>query len=158
MVAGNSAAYGKLDLAPDGHGAACWLRPGHTSLSAGRLLRLGLPRWRLWQSLARLGIGGARRLSALVAYADEQHHRAMPDAHWYLWALGVEPALQRQGLGTRLLSMGLARADSDRKPCYLETNNALNVTFYQRCGFRIVNCGQPAGHALTFWTMRRDLP
>ncbi len=156
VVARYSAVYGQLDLAPDDCGAACWLRPGHTVPTAGRMLRLGRPPWRLWRSLARLGMGGARRLSTLVAYADEQHRRLMPDGHWYLWALGVEPARQRQGVGAGLLGTGLARADADRKPCYLETNNALNVLFYQKYGFRVVHCGQPAGHLVTFWTMRRD--
>jgi len=156
MVAGYSAAHGELDLAADGWGVACWLRPGHTLPTAGRLLCLGLPRWRLWQSLAKLGIGGALRLSALAAYADRQHRRNMPEAHWYLWALGVEPARQRQGVEASLLRMGLARADADRKPCYLETNTALNVLFYQKHGFRVVNHGQPAGYRLTFWAMRRE--
>ncbi len=156
VVARYSAVYGQLDLAPDDSGASCWLRPGHTMATAGHMLRLGRPPWRLWQSLARLGIGGARRLSALVAYTDQQHGRLMLDAHWYLWALGVVPARQRQGVGAGLLGKGLARADADRRPCYLETNNALNVLFYQKYGFRVVSHGQPAGHALTFWAMRRD--
>jgi ribosomal protein S18 acetylase RimI-like enzyme len=156
MVAGYSHAHGALDLAPEGQGAACWLRPGHTAPAARHLLPLGATRWRLWRALVKLGWGGMRRLSALSAYANEQHRRAALREHWYLWAFGVDPDRQRQGVGGQLLQAGLARADADRLQCYLETNNVLNLIFYQKRGFKVVSRGQPAGHELTFWAMRRD--
>ena len=167
MVASYSRAYGVLDMAPDVQGApevkgtavigaACWLRPGHTAPAALRLLHLGWPRWTLYRAMFTLGVEGLRRLSALAAFADQQHRQAAPGPHWYLWALGVDPACQRQGVGTQLLRPGLARADAEHLPCYLETNNVLNLIFYQKYGFKVVTRSQPEGHELTFWAMRRD--
>jgi ribosomal protein S18 acetylase RimI-like enzyme len=156
LVAGYTEAYGVLDLAPEGKGVACWLRPGHTVLSRRHFLWLSLTRWRLWRALLRLGRTGFQRLLALSAYADEQHRYAAPTAHWYLWALGVDPDHQRQGVGSQLLQIGLDRADADHLPCYLETNNVLNLMLCQTHGFKMVSRGQPAGHELTFWMMRRN--
>ena len=156
ILAGYSRAHGVLDVAPEGQGVACWLRPGHTTPMTRHLLWLGLSRWPLWRALVQLGVKGIRQLSALTAYADAQHRQAAPSAHWYLWALGVEPDHQRQGVGRRLLQVGLARADAERRPCYLETNNVLNLLFYQKYGFKMVGRGQPDGHELTFWALRRE--
>ena len=156
VVAAYAQAYGVLDLAPDGAGAACWLRPGQTSPKVRQMLRLGWPPRRLWRALFLFGARRMRQLMAISGYAEEQHRRAMPGEHWYLWAFGVDPERQRQGVGGRLLQVGLDRADAERKPCYLETNNVLNVSFYQKRGFKVVNHGQAAGHEVTFWAMRRE--
>ena len=156
VVAAYCQAYGILDSALDGAGAACWLKPGHTSLAIRRMLSLGWPPGRLWRAFFLFGAGGMRRLAATAAYAEEQHRRTAPGEHWYLWAFGVEPGRQGQGVGGRLLQAGLARADAERRPCYLETNNVLDVSFYQKRGFKVVNHGQPAGHEVTFWAMRRE--
>jgi ribosomal protein S18 acetylase RimI-like enzyme len=156
VAADYSVKYGEMDLTPDGHGAACWLRPNHTIPTMARLLPLALPHRRLWRAMFTLGLAGLRRFSALITYADKLHRQAAPGKHWLLWVVGVEPQYQRQGIGSWLLQTGLARAEADRLPCYLETNNVLNVIFYQKHGFKVVTRNQPTGHELTYWTMRRD--
>jgi ribosomal protein S18 acetylase RimI-like enzyme len=145
-----------MDVAPEGRAVACWLRPGHTVPSRRRFFLLSLTRWRLWRALLRLGRPGLQRLMVLTTYAEEQHHYAAPSPHWYLWAFGVDPEYQRQGIGSRLLKLGLDRADADHLPCYAETNNVLNLMFCQKHDFKMVSRGQPAGHELTFWMMRRN--
>jgi len=156
VVAAYAQAYGVLDLAPDGAGAACWLRPGQTTLKVRQMLGLGRPPWRLWRALFLFGVRRMRQLMTISDYAEEQHRRGMPGEHWYLWAFGVDPDRQGRGVGGGLLQVGLDRADAERKPCYLEANNVLNVSFYQKRGFKVVNHGQAAGHEVTFWAMRRE--
>jgi len=74
--------------------------------------------------------------------------------HWYLAQIGVEPALQRQGLATWLLRPMLARIDTVGLPCYLETENATNISIYQRYGFQVVaDDAVPDGPHI--WAMRR---
>lgn len=156
VVAAYTQAYGVLDSAPGSAGAACWLGPVQTSPKVRQMLRLGRPPWRLWRALFLFGVRGMRQLMAISDYAEEQHRRAMPGDHWYLWAIGVDPDCQRQGMGGRLLQAGLDRADAERRACYLETNNVLNVSFYQKRGFKVINHGQAPGHEVTFWAMRRE--
>ena len=52
----------------------------------------------------------------------EQMEKAHPGfPHWYLPWLGVDPARQGSGLGSRLLSCCLQVVDQDHLPAYLET-------------------------------------
>jgi GNAT superfamily N-acetyltransferase len=69
---------------------------------------------------------------------------------------GVEPARQRQGVGSALLAPVLERADLERLPCYLETLEAPNVLFYKQLGFAVVISDVEPRSGLRFWTMRRD--
>ena len=61
------------------------------------------------------------------------------ESHWYLEVLGVRPETQRYGVGTQLVGLGLARAERQGLPCYLETARPRNVEFYRRFGFEVVN-------------------
>ena len=54
--------------------------------------------------------------------------RAHPEyPHWYLETMGVDPDVQRSGLGGRLLEPVLKVADRDRTDCYLETADPRNA-------------------------------
>ena len=64
-----------------------------------------------------------------------------PDPSWYLQAMGVHPRAQRQGVGSRLMTAGIALADEDQLPCYLQTSDPANVQYYERFGFELI---QPA--------------
>ncbi|HUY79204.1 MAG TPA: GNAT family N-acetyltransferase [Ktedonobacterales bacterium] len=142
--------YGAVYAPPEREGIACWLSPGNTTPTFWRLLAVA---WRT-PPLA-LGVRGYRRYARLNAYLEQTHARVAPGAHWYLWALGVDPACQRQGLGSQLLQPILAQADRDRGPCYLETMQITNLAFYERHGFRVVSDGVAPGTALRVWGMRR---
>jgi len=128
-------------------GGALWMPPGKSKVPMGRLLRVMIP------DLPRYGLRGARRLLAVVDELEKKHPK---QPHWYLMVLGVEPARQGQGLGGVLMSEVLARADAERSDAYLETNKAVNVPFYERHGFEVVenfNCHRGKGPET--WTMLR---
>ena len=77
------------------------------------------------------------------------------DEHWYLVAIGVDPALQGSGVGTRLLAPGLAAADAEGLPAYLETEKERNLPFYGRHGFEVRDEISRRGTP-TVWTMWRE--
>ena len=62
--------------------------------------------------------------------------------HWYLPWLAVDPALQGEGVGTKLLAHGLEIVDSSHLPAYLETPNPRSIAFYERHGFRVTGKAQ----------------
>ena len=95
------------------------------------------------------------RLGAAFTYADAVHARIMPEPHWYLGALGVDPSRQRQGVGGKLLQPVMALADATGVPCYLETQSADNVRFYERHGFAVAEAGEVPGQPLKMWAMIR---
>jgi GNAT superfamily N-acetyltransferase len=74
--------------------------------------------------------------------------------HFLVWMFGVSPARQRSGLGRRLMSEALARADADRVPAYLWTSNPDNLPYYRSYGYEeIGESGIPGG--ARSWYMER---
>jgi GNAT superfamily N-acetyltransferase len=144
--------FGHVYTTPSLAGVACWLPPGKATASFWSLLRTGfaLPR-----SLLAMRGEGRRRFFAVLSHEEDVHGRLLPQPHWYLGALAVEPARQRQGVGSRLLQPVLALADAEGCPCYLETQSVENVRFYERLGFRVAHEGQVPGHPLTLWALIR---
>ena len=84
-----------------------------------------------------LGAMTLRRLPLVLAGLTTVERLHPHEPHLYLAVLGVDPAHQRQGLGSKLLEPGLAMCDREGVPAYLETAKAGNVTFYERHGFRV---------------------
>lgn len=125
--------HGTVDAIGAGHEAcAVWLRPGDSDFDPERGLAIGMG-----EAPRHLGDAGLGRFGAAMDHLGELHHRLMPGAHWYLMVLGVDPAYQRRGLGRAVLRPVLDAADRARQPCYLETQKAVNVPFYQAQGFAV---------------------
>ena len=125
-------AYGAIGNDGDLHGVALWLAPGRYPWSASRQLRgagwmlsVLLADPRSFRRFMQTGANGAR------------FHPEYP--HWYLESMGVDPALQRQGVGGRLLEPVLEIVDRDRIDCYLETADPRNAAYYARHGFEVEN-------------------
>jgi ribosomal protein S18 acetylase RimI-like enzyme len=148
-IARYGAMYGRVDTLGE-HAAAIWLPPDATEMPIRRMLRAGLVQLGL-----TLGPGGTRRILAYSAYTEAVQARILPDPHWYLFTLGVEPTHQRQGLGAKVLYPVLDQADHDGVPCYLETSNPDNLRFYQRQGFTVV-AEDYVPNGPHFWAMRRQ--
>jgi len=91
-------------------------------------------------------LGGFKTIAA--------QHPAQP--HWYLFFVGLDPALQGRGIGRRLLAPVLDAADASATPCYLETPFARTHAFYRGLGFDIASEGHPFVDAPTVWTMLRQ--
>lgn len=56
---------------------------------------------------------------------------------YYVWFIGVTPAHQNNGLGTRLLNELIQDSTLKQRPIYLETSTLKNLPWYQKLGFRI---------------------
>lgn len=79
----------------------------------------------------------------------------MPNPHWYLEAIGVDPEREGRGFGSALVRAGMQRADRDQTPVYLETETERNVRFYEHLGFEVVEQTSAAGLNLPLWLMVR---
>lgn len=156
-VVGYTLRYGLVYTTPPVDGAACWLSPGNTRVTFWRMLRTGMAFQRV---VARLSADVRRQLLDALAYTDEIHKRLMAgpamDAHWYLWALGVTPSCQGQGIGGALIRPVLTQSDGYGMPCYLETLNRENIAFYQRWGFEVRADEIVPGVDVRVWSMIRE--
>ena len=112
-VARDAARLGSTCTVLDGdaglRGVAIWLAPevpveSARAASRYRLDAVGAPRGSTFVSSVRTDGANSARL-----------HPA--DPHWYLETMGVDPAVQRRGLGGRLLEPVLEMADRDQVAC-----------------------------------------
>lgn len=146
--------YGNVNVPSETtDGAAIWLPPGKPLVSTLGMLRVGF--WEMVSAPARVGFGYLPRFFRMVRQMEELHKRDVPKRHWYLMVLGVEPERQGQGVGGALIEPGLARADRDCLPCYLETAKEINVDFYKKHGFEVLREVALGGDGPPMWTMLR---
>lgn len=109
----------------DFKGAIIWLAPGvHTNDDElGEIFAKNLDEPHL-----------SEVYSLFEAMAD--YHPSEP--HWYLPLIGVDPAYQRQGLGSALLHHAVAVCDETRTLAYLESTSPASLSLYQRHGFEVI--------------------
>ncbi len=131
-------------------GNAVWLPPGETKMPMSRMIATGM-----LLAPFKFGMKSFGRFNKVISIFDHLHEEAVPEKHWYLMLLGVDPPRQGQGVGGALIQPILARADADRLPCYLETQKQINVPFYQRHGFAVVVESDLPDNGPHYWTMKR---
>ena len=142
--------YGTVQTTPDVRGVAAWTKPGHAYPSLWKQLNTGflLPR-----SVMLMSKLSRTRFLRDMKRIDRIHRQIMPNPHWYLWALGVAPEHQGQGIGGDLISPTLAQAQQMNMPCYLETETEDNVDFYTKHGFSVVHEETFSDSGFRLWFM-----
>jgi len=134
--------YGGVDVVCVGGkilGGAIWLPPGHPRAGFREQIRAVPNHVRV---LAAALVRAARYGRAL-----EGAHPKEP--HWYLKAVGIDPAWQGLGLASLLLRSRLNRCDRDGQSAYLEAGKPDGVPMYEHFGFRRMgNLGMPEGAPL----------
>jgi ribosomal protein S18 acetylase RimI-like enzyme len=74
----------------------------------------------------------------VLDWADAWAHRDLAGTHWHLGPVAIEPCVQRQGIGSALLTAFCVHMDAYGAVAYLETDRPANVHFYQKFGFAVV--------------------
>ena len=150
-MAHQTARQGLIDIDAEGRGAALWVRDEGGAIGPVEVVRHGYLR-----VAVTAGIVDALRLSAVQSSIAAHHHDLLPEPHGYVYALGVDPAFQGQGIGSGLLTRGCERLDELGLPGYLETNLPQNVRLYERHGFRVArHLPATAAKAFDTWLMIR---
>lgn len=134
--------WGEVSCNEDASAVAIWFPPGNTSLTPGRMLRVGMGALPF-----KAGINGTMRFMRAMP-VTEKFHRAVDGPHWYLMATGTRPARQGTGLGSALVELGTSQADAAGIPCYLETGTESNVAYYSKRGFEVTGQAEVLGFTL----------
>jgi GNAT superfamily N-acetyltransferase len=134
-----SLGYGGVDVACGGTeiaGGAVWLPPGHWQ--PGFRAKAQAAPSHLWTLAASRG--------RAVSYGRALESARPKEPHWYLKAIGVDPAWQGHGVAGLLLRSRLQRCDASGQPAYLEVSQPGGVALYERFGFqRTGDLDMPAG-------------
>jgi ribosomal protein S18 acetylase RimI-like enzyme len=145
------AAKGVAETTSGIEGVALWLPPGRDiGLWAMLTSGLALPRFAM-----RLRAPDRRRMSAVLRQVDQRRKELMPEPHWYLSAIGVEPESQGRGVGSALVRSGIEKASHEDRPLYLETETKGNVGYYEHLGFEVVEEMVAREIDLPLWLMIR---
>ena len=141
--------FGDVIVTPEETGCAIWLPPGETALLPERAAQISTP-----FPAPPLSDAARARWNHFTGTIDHLHHQLMPAPHWYLVVLGVEPAYQGQGIGSAVLAPIVAQADQAGQPCYLETVQVKNLSFYQNHGFAVIREVDLPGAGRHIWLLR----
>ncbi len=134
-------------ISENGDAAAIWAPPGLWAVPVRRVIA---------ESPAMARVFGRRLPLALRYLIRAEHlHPRKPD-HWYLEAVGTEPARQGQGLGSALLRPVLALCDRDGLGAYLESSSERNRVLYERHGFEVVEIFNMPGGGPSIRRMWRE--
>lgn len=146
LLVPDDAKSGTIMRSGDDEAAALWRGPGKAKDAGGTSLAL------VWNMLRIFGLATLR--ASTVANALAAH---LPDGRYhYLHFVGVRSAHQGKGWGGAIIREGLARADSDGLPTWLETATPENVPLYQRLGFVTQVEWDIAKGGPHFWGMMRE--
>jgi ribosomal protein S18 acetylase RimI-like enzyme len=129
-------------------GASRWLAPGRTQVHVAPMLR----------ALVATPLRVREATSRFLAYGravEAMRVASVPEPHWYLAGIGVDPPSRRAGIGGALLAPGIEASARDRVPCALLTNTEANLAFYAGHGFEVVREGRTPEHGPQAWAMRR---
>jgi len=141
--------YGRVTTSHEGKAACVWLPPG-PGVTIPRMIRsgmLGVP--------LRTGVRPFVTFMTANETMDAIHKARVPEPHWYLMIVGVDPELQGHGVGSAIIREGLALADRESQPCYLETSERRNLAFYERLGFVVLEETTLGKGGPKAWAMRR---
>jgi ribosomal protein S18 acetylase RimI-like enzyme len=143
--------YGEIyATSRDLEGAAIWSPSEDYPVSFWRLLR-SVP----WRYVFGMAQSGVTRLQAVDRFVNDIHQRLVPDSHLYLEILGVDPPFQKKGFSSKLVRPMLQRLDSEKKSCYLETQDPQDVAIYQHFGFKVIDQSTIPDTPLSTWAMLR---
>lgn len=117
--------YGEVWMSDDRNACALILFPDQKRTSFRTL-------W--WDLKLAFEVIGISRVSMILKREAmiKAHHPQQPFA--YLWFLGVNPIVQGNGAGSKLIAEII---HSMKRPLYLETSMERNLPFYKKFGFEI---------------------
>jgi ribosomal protein S18 acetylase RimI-like enzyme len=140
--------YGEIHYTEDRKAVAMWLGPDRPIVNDFKIFSMGLILYPI-----KIGIRNFMRALDISGQWDKEHKK-MDKRHYYLMVIAVEPELQGKGIGSRLMQLGLKKADNDGLECFLETVTPEDVQFYRKHNFDVI-FNKGFGLKDQYWIMTR---
>jgi ribosomal protein S18 acetylase RimI-like enzyme len=106
----------------------------------------------LWDVKLAFSVIGLSRVGQVMARESKIKKFHPKEPFSYLWFIGVDPSLQNNGKGSRLLEEIIQHSEQQGRPIYLETSVDRNLPWYKKFGFGIF---QSFDLTYTLYMMRR---
>lgn len=99
-------------------------------------------------------LAGASDMERFLYMGSVMAQHDLPEEHWHVGPVGVEPGFQGLGLGHAAMRLLCDRLDEKGGIGWLETDKPENVRFYLSLGFELVTEAPMLG--AQFWFLRRE--
>ncbi|MCO5238928.1 MAG: GNAT family N-acetyltransferase [Chitinophagaceae bacterium] len=121
-------AFGDVFLSDDNKACALIIYPDKKKATLkSTLLDIKL----IFQSVGFGNIGKTLKREKLISSIQPQ----IPMS--YLWFIGVDPVVQNEGIGSKLLQEIIDYSNVNNRSVYLETSTIRNLSWYEKFGFEI---------------------
>lgn len=141
--------YGNIYFTDDCKSVAMWIGPDKPIVDDLKILSLGMIMYPF-----KIGVRNFMKVLNISGQWDREHKK-LKKRHYYLMVIAVEPEFQKKGFGSRLMQVGLKKADNENLECFLETVTYEDVRFYLKHNFFIV-LNKEFGVNNQYWIMKRN--
>jgi GNAT superfamily N-acetyltransferase len=143
--------YGNVLSTSDNLEGVMAIAPHDKEMSLWRIIRSGA------FSLSMKMTSEAEKMKVLSNAVEEAKKSLNLGPYIHLLIMGVSQEFQGKGFGGKLLRAVVEKAETERKPIYLETQKEENVTLYEKYGFSVKKkIILPDPFNLPMWLMVRD--
>jgi len=143
--------YGNVLSTSDNLEGVMAIAPHDKEMSLWRIIRSGA------FSLSMKMTNEAEKMKVLSNAVEEAKKSLNLGPYIHLLIMGVSQEFQGKGFGGKLLRAVVEKAETERKPIYLETQKEENVTLYEKYGFSVKKkIILPDPFNLPMWLMVRD--
>ncbi|MCJ1408264.1 hypothetical protein MMC19_002338, partial [Ptychographa xylographoides] len=125
-----------LTVGPDYDCVALWMPPGQNMDDLCTILRSGM--WRLQYQLSPEGkTRFFKEFLPLLHDTKAEVLGARDPQSWYLVYIGTKQSARGKGYARKLIEYVGQMADTEGRPCYLESSNDVNPIIYGKLGFEM---------------------
>ena len=145
--------YGGIIVTPDNLGSVIWLSGKNFQLTLLHEIRSGMALIPL-----QVGIKPTLRLMTHDAEAEGWVRKNAAKSMGYIWNIGVLPQARGKGYSRLLIDQSIQQMrNMGLTECWLKTEDAKNVTIYQKLGFTLMNQMVVKSSGITSWAMRKEI-
>jgi GNAT superfamily N-acetyltransferase len=141
--------HGACDVTSGYEAAALWRPPGHWHIPYYQYITNGP------QLVGLFGVANGLRVMSAMDAIEKRHPK---EPHYYLQAIGTDPAKQGKGFGGIVMRRQLAVADAKGLPAYLESSKEKNIPIYQSFGFELTGEIRVPGGPVIYPMWRKARP
>ena len=141
--------YGEVYApSPKMEGVAIWVHSDYYEMSTWQMIKSGA-----LKVLIKFGFKSMKRAEILLDFAADITAELINEPHYHLVWLGVEPELQKKGIGTELMLAILNKFSKENMKCLLDTQDKQNIDYYRRFGFKLISESQFPNVDVMHWVM-----
>lgn len=142
--------YGKVYVTSDKYEGIIILLPGDDFMTPKKVFSCGG-----LKVMLTLGKGNMNKLVNIMNYLEEKERECMNGDFVKVSPLGINPIFQNKGYARSMLDPILDELENNNKTCYLETQNPVNIPFYENFGFNIINEGYMPLDRVKYWCLKK---